>query len=133
VNANEAFELGLIISSAILAAFFAAMGALHFSRIASTPQSPHVQCGLRMSLDDSMLFIWSPKPAAYKILINGTLVWPCPECVEYGYLGVPLGWQFAEVEVLRHGARQSYYVVRLSNVTYAFAWDGRKARSVCIS
>ena len=98
-----------------------------------TPQSPPAQCGLSMSLDGQALVVESPKPAAYKVLVNGTQVWPCPECVERGRLAVPLGWQFAEVEVLcRCGARLSYYVVRLRNGTYAFAWDGKMSRSVCI-
>ena len=133
MNANEAFELGLIILSAILIASFAAVGALHFSHIASTPQCLSAQCGLSMSLYDSTLVIESQEPAAYKIFVNGTQVWPCPECVERKRLAVPLGWQFAEVEVLcRCGARQSYYVVRLRNGTYAFAWNGQMVKGVCI-
>jgi len=131
MNANEVFEVGFIILSVIMIAFFAAMGALHFSHIASTPQSPPAQCGLRMSLDGQALVVESRLPAAYKVLVNGTQVWPCPECVERGRLAVPLGWQFAEVEVSRQG-KWRLYAVRLSNGTYAFAWDGRKARSVCI-
>jgi len=85
-----------------------------------------------MSLYDSTLVVESQKPAAYKILVNGTQVWPCPECVERGRLAAPLGWQFAEVEVLRQG-KWRLYAVRLSNGTYAFAWDGKMSRSVCIS
>jgi len=86
-----------------------------------------------MSLDDSMFFMWSQKPAAYKVLINGTQVWPCPVCIERGYLGVPVDWSFAEVEVLQRGDRWVYYAVRLSNGTYVFAWDGKMTKSVCIS
>jgi len=96
------------------------------------PQCLSAQCGLRMSLDGSALVIESPKPAAYKIFVNGTQVWPCPVCIERGRLTVPLNWQFAEVEVSCRGTWR-LYVVRLSNGTYAFAWDGKLSRGVCIS
>jgi len=93
---------------------------------------PELCGGLYMSLDGSTLFIASWSPAAYKVLINGSQVWPCPKCVEHGSLTVPLNWSFAEVEVLRRDVRRLFYVVRLSNGAYVFAWDGKKAKSVCI-
>jgi len=92
----------------------------------------YAQCGLRMSLDGSALVIEGQLPAAYKVLVNGSQVWPCPECIERGRLAVLLGGPFAEVEVSRE-SRRWLYVVRLSNGTYAFAWDGKFAKSVCIS
>jgi len=110
----------------VLVAVVAVTAALYYDWRAET-----AQCGLRMSLDGPVLLIESLKPAAYKVLINGTQVWPCPVCIERGRLAVPLGGPFAEVEVARESKRQ-LYVVRLSNGTYAFAWDGHMARSVCI-
>jgi len=124
-------EIGFILSSVAIIALIIYGAALHFSHVSSTQQVSPPQCGLSMSLDGPTLFIRGQLPAAYKILINGSQVWPCPKCIEHGYLAVPLGWQFAEVEVLRHDTWR-LYVVRLSNGTYAFAWDGKMSRSVCI-
>jgi len=119
VQAFEAFV--------VLVAVVAVAAALYYDWRAET-----AQCGLRMSLDGSTLFMWSQKPAAYKVLINGTQVWPCPVCIERGRLAVPLGGPFAEVAVATPLGARKLYAARLSNGTYVFAWDGKKAKSVCI-
>jgi len=81
-------EISLIISSGATVVLLIFGASLHFSHASSAQQAPSAQCGLHMSLDGSMLFVWSQEPAAYKVLINGTQVWPCPKCIERGYLGV---------------------------------------------
>lgn len=114
-------------------AFVLFIGSAYLRMASPDWQPPPALCSLNMALSGSALVIESKSPAAYEIVLNGSRIWPCPECIERGRLALPIGGRFAEVEVATPLGARKLYVVQTSNGTHTFAWDGRVGKFYCIT